>query len=225
MSEKHHRPWRIGSAVRGGGVYIRDAAGVVGISSAVTAGDDIRFWAGHATMASAPFKVTEAGALTATNATISGAVTATSGAIGGFSIGSDYIRDAADSFGMASTIAGGPDVRFWAGDTFANRAIAPFIIREDGSVQTANLKDTGTISSVGGIKAYEGTSIPAGGTATVGFTFSTNNEFGVFFGSGAPTLEAAKGSLYLRSDGTTTNDRAYINTNGISTWTALTTAA
>ena len=27
MSEKHHRPWRIGSAVRGGGVYIRDAAG------------------------------------------------------------------------------------------------------------------------------------------------------------------------------------------------------
>jgi len=49
-----------------GDTYIRDAAGVVGISSAVTGGDDIRFWAGHATMASAPFRVTEAGVVTAT---------------------------------------------------------------------------------------------------------------------------------------------------------------
>jgi hypothetical protein len=49
--------------------------------------------------------------------------------------------------------------------------------------------------------------------------------FGIYFGSGAPTVSAAKGSLYLRSDGTTTNDRAYINTDGATTWTALTTAA
>jgi len=49
-----------------GATYIRDTAGTVGMSSAVTGGDDIRFWAGHATMASAPFRVTEAGTLTAT---------------------------------------------------------------------------------------------------------------------------------------------------------------
>ena len=55
--------------------------------------------------------------------------------------------------------------------------------------------------------------------------FSSTSNYGIFFGSGAPTLSAAKGSLYLRSDGTTTNDRAYINTNGSTTWTALTTAA
>lgn len=47
----------------------------------------------------------------------------------------------------------------------------------------------------------------------------------VTFGSGAPTITAAKGSLYLRTDGSTTNDRAYVNTNGSTTWTALTTAA
>lgn len=58
---------------------IKDTAGVVGLSSAVTGGDDIRFWAGHATPASAPFKVTESGALTSTNATITGAVTINSG--------------------------------------------------------------------------------------------------------------------------------------------------
>ncbi len=48
---------------------------------------------------------------------------------------------------------------------------------------------------------------------------------GVYAGSGVPTIAAPKGSLYLRSDGSTTNDRAYINTDGDTTWTALTTAA
>src|SRR3990172_5829802 len=52
---------------------IKDAAGTVGLSSAVTGGDDIRFFAGHVTPASAPFKVTEAGVLTATSGYIGGA--------------------------------------------------------------------------------------------------------------------------------------------------------
>lgn len=52
--------------------YIQDTAGLVGLSSAVTAGDDIRFWAGNAVKASAPFKVTEAGALTASSGTVGG---------------------------------------------------------------------------------------------------------------------------------------------------------
>jgi hypothetical protein len=77
----------------------------------------------------------------------------------------------------------------------------------------------------GSFRAAPVTAIPAGGTIGVGYKFSSTANFGVFFGSGAPTLSAAKGSLYLRSDGTTTNDRAYINTNGSTTWTALTTAA
>jgi hypothetical protein len=69
------------------------------------------------------------------------------------------------------------------------------------------------------------TAIPAGGTAGAGLMVSTTANFGVFFGSGAPTLSAAKGSLYLRSDGTTTNDRMYVNTNGSTTWTNVVTAA
>ena len=47
----------------------------------------------------------------------------------------------------------------------------------------------------------------------------------ICFGSGAPTLAAAKGSLYLRTDGSGVADRAYINTDGSTTWTNLTTAA
>lgn len=48
---------------------------------------------------------------------------------------------------------------------------------------------------------------------------------GIFAGSGAPTFSAGKGSLYLRTDGASTSTRAYINTDGGTTWTAVTTAA
>lgn len=72
---------------------------------------------------------------------------------------------------------------------------------------------------------YGGTAIPAGGTAGSGYKFSSTANFGIFFGSGVPTLAAAKGSIYVRSDGTTTNDRLYVNTDGGTTWTAVTTAS
>ena len=70
---------------------------------------------------------------TANTLTIKGSITATTGTIGGFDIGSDYIRDAANSMGLASTVTGGDDVRFWAGATFANRATAPFYVTEAGA--------------------------------------------------------------------------------------------
>ena len=76
-----------------------------------------------------------------------------------------------------------------------------------------------------GVLMNGSTAIPAGGTAGLGYRFSSTSNFGVFFGSGAPTLSAAKGSIYLRSDGTTTNDRMYVNTNGSTAWTAVTTAS
>lgn len=44
-------------------------------------------------------------------------------------------------------------------------------------------------------------------------------------GTGAPTFTAPQGTLYLRLDGSSTSTRAYINTTGSTTWTAVTTAA
>jgi hypothetical protein len=81
------------------------------------------------------------------------------------------------------------------------------------------------VSAVGAATILSGTVVPAGGTAGAGYKFSSVANLGVFFGSGAPTLSAAKGSLYLRTDGTTTNNRMYVNTDGSTTWTAVTTAA
>ncbi len=79
--------------------------------------------------------------------------------------------------------------------------------------------------STTGVSILSALAMPAGGTTGSGVKISSVTNFGVFFGSGPPTLSAGQGSLYLRSDGTTTNDRAYINTTGSTTWTALITAA
>jgi hypothetical protein len=81
-----------------------------------------------------------------------------------------------------------------------------------------------SLSATGNVTADSATALVAGG-ASAFIATNTANNMGIYFGSGVPTVSAAKGSLYLRSDGTTTNDRAYINTNGSTTWTALTTAA
>ena len=91
----------------------------------------------------------------------------------------------------------------------------------NGATPTERLR----IDAQGVITARIGTAIPAGGTAGFGYCATSTANFGVFFGSGAPTLSAAKGSLYLRSDGSTTDDRMYVNTNGTTTWTACVTVA
>ena len=84
---------------------------------------------------------------------------------------------------------------------------------------------TGTTAAVTGtVTALSGSALTAGGAAAFVGT-NTAASMGIYFGSGAPTVAAAKGSLYLRSDGSGTSDRAYINTNGSTTWTALTTVA
>lgn len=78
---------------------------------------------------------------------------------------------------------------------------------------TANLLNNSTATS--------------GGVATAGVTLGTSgaNSVGIYFGSGAPTISAPQGSLYLRTDGSSTTTRAYINTNGSTGWTNITTGA
>jgi hypothetical protein len=95
---------------------------------------------------------------------------------------------------------------------------------------TTDVSDSGTgnnviIADTGGMTLARNKAIPAGGSAGVGYKISATTNFGVFAGSGAPTLTAAQGSMYLRSDGSSTVTRAYINTAGTTVWTAIITAA
>lgn len=59
------------------------------------------------------------------------------------------------------------------------------------------------------------------------FPMGGTKGFGIYYGSGSPdtAITAAQGSLYLRTDGSSTSTRAYINTDGVTAWTSVTTAA
>lgn len=61
----------------------------------------------------------------------------------------------------------------------------------------------------------------AGGAKVLDFGTTS---IGLYFGSGAPTISATKGSLYTRTDGSSTSTRLYVN-NGTTNWVAVTTAS
>ena len=80
-----------------------------------------------------------------------------------------------------------------------------------------------TVAATSTVTARSASGLTAGGAA--GF-IGTNVAagMGVYFGSGAPTVAAAKGSIYLRSDGSSTSTRLYVS-DGSTTWIAVTTAS
>jgi hypothetical protein len=93
------------------------------------------------------------------------------------------------------------------------------------NITGGNILSGAVVSAVGAATILSGTAIPVGGTAGGGYKMSSTTNLGIFFGSGAPTLNAAQGSLYLRTDGSTTSTRLYVNTNGTNGWTSVTTAS
>jgi hypothetical protein len=93
------------------------------------------------------------------------------------------------------------------------------------NVTGGNVLSSAVISAVGNARILSGTAVPAGGTAGAGYRMSSTTNFGIFFGSGAPTLSAAQGSLYMRTDGSATSDRMYVNTDGATAWTPVITAS
>lgn len=78
--------------------------------------------------------------------------------------------------------------------------------------------------NTGALQILPTTAVPAGGAAGTGLTFSTTANLGIFFGSGAPSFNAAQGSLYIRTDGSGANNRAYIAKDSVGTWTPITTS-
>lgn len=92
---------------------------------------------------------------------------------------------------------------------------------------------TGNVSATAGA-VNAGTSMTASSgniTATSGNFVMTDNtkaiQFGAIIsivaGTGAPSASLPKGSLYLRTDGSGVNDRAYIATDSAGTWTPIVT--
>ena len=86
-----------------------------------------------------------------------------------------------------------------------------------GSVTAASLSATGNVT------ADSNVALVAGG-ASAFIATNTAVGMGVYVGSGAPTVAAAKGSIYLRSDGSSASTRLYVS-DGSTTWIAVTTAS
>lgn len=89
----------------------------------------------------------------------------------------------------------------------------------------ATLTETARFTQTGNLTMKPGEAIVAGVATQAFITGSSTANFGVFYGSGAPTFAAAANSLYLRSDGSSTTTRMYVNTTGSTTWATVTTSA
>lgn len=160
-------------------------SGAIGMASS----GSIRFWSGHTTPSSAPFRVSSAGALTST-----------SGSIGGWTIDSTGIRlgSGATSRGMDSG-----STAFYAGS--ATPSSAPFRVTTAGAVTASNLTVTGgsiTASSIdtGTLNFGSNGTVNTGGsvTGTIGNASGTLN-LGALTVTGTITL--GSGGKIIDADG------------------------
>ena len=112
--------------------------------------------------------------------------------------------------GTANTITGGADL----------------LLQATGTGQVVlNSVGTGIIVAHRAVTLAAAVATTAGGAIAARIGGGADGAMQIVFGSGAPTASAPKGSLYLRTDGSSTTTRAYINTDAGTTWTAITTAA
>lgn len=138
------------------------------------------------------------------------------GSLSGF-VGS---RTTTTSFSVYNSGGTTAEVEVDAGTiNLSTNAIARMAIASAGNV-TITAPASGTVLTTGSNQA-----IVAGGSAKTGIAFSATATFGVFCGSGAPSMTAAKGSLYLRSDGSSASTRVYVASDSAGTWVAVTTAS
>lgn len=94
-----------------------------------------------------------------------------------------------------------------------------------GGAGIAKALFVGTTANVAGVATLaSGTATPAGGSTSARALLGTTAGFGIYYGSGAPTVSAAAGSLYIRTDNAGANLRLYSNTTGSTTWAAITSA-
>ena len=129
------------------GSSLVDKSGNVGLSSASTGADDIRFWAGSIDPTDAPFKVYESGILYATSACVSGSITvsdiiATTGSIGGWIIADNNLHSgSANNYVEINSGSSTGDYTIISGGS--TPSLANFILYNDGSIKASR----GTIAN------------------------------------------------------------------------------
>jgi hypothetical protein len=180
----------------------------IGNNVAVLDGADstYRIYAGNATAASAPFRVTQSGTLTATGATIEGALTASSGHIGGFTIDSSELRSGNDT----TRVHIGTDTIFLGANTSAS---APFSVSNAGALVATNATIEGAITATSG--SFTGSvttdTLSASGGTIGGFTITRSS---LFTGTQSNSGYTAAGGLTLRDNGSIATPNFYVTNAG-----------
>jgi hypothetical protein len=143
--------------------------------------------------------------------------------------------------GVAINTTGAGDVVVTSADTVLidsagvlelNSSAGAISVGNDAVAQTANF-NTGAavkVTNIGSTNTTSSTVINAGsGLITMAGKVALNSAAGpqVLAGAGDPSgvVTAPQGSLWLRTDGSSSSTRAYINTNATTGWTAVTTVA
>lgn len=139
--------------------------------------------------------------------------------------------------GSPPTLYPSPDNTVQFGNSGARWSAGYFGATASTSVSTGSVVVSGGVGIggaawIGGLLNVVGvptvtstTATPAGGSTAARLLFGTTSGFGIYYGSGVPTVSAAQGSIYLRSDGSGSGTRAYINSNGSTTWASITTGS
>jgi len=133
---------------------------------------------GHATYGSAPFRVTKAGALTATSATVTGTITATAGTIGGFTVNATDGLYAGTGATRVQMKAG---AGIWAGATAIGDA--PFSVTNAGLLTATNATISGSVQSGGSLTLFGNDSTPSK-LVFAGSAYTTelySNSSGIFY--------------------------------------------
>lgn len=83
-----------------------------------------------------------------------------------------------------------------------------------------------SFSGTGLLTARSGTATPAAASAVAGMCMGSSS-ICIYWGTGTPNtaLTAAKGSLFIATDGSSASTRMFVNTDGSTAWAAVTTAS
>lgn len=178
-----------------GATDLTSDAGATGMASS----GGYRIWVGDATPANAEFRVSSAGALTATSATITGAITATSGTLGTLSI-TGTLNMASGSIFKSGMTAHGTGSGWW----FENNAGTP--IMAIGSNSSSGFSFNGTDMYLFGQAVIGTIEVSINGNIRSGASsYASGTGWILEYNGGTPRFRvgtATSGTNYLAFDGT-----------------------
>lgn len=170
---------------------------------------------------SLPLGTVIGGTVSASNITATSATALTVGQAGttdpGFAV--DTATASSETGLKVKTASSGGGLAVSTTSSVANEALT--VDAKGSGTFTLNGTATGAVSTPRVFSSVTATGATAGGAKAIGMGTGT---VGIFFGSGVPTISAGIGSLYIRTDGSGTADRLYVNTNASTTWTNFVSA-